>query len=60
MVVDEEDQRAALGGRKLQALGHTGGQRGAGFLVVTAVFGLAGVVHEQGEVERGGVVVFLE
>ena len=60
VVVDEHDEGAALFGRKLQALGHPGGHHRAGFLVVAAVLGLPRVVHEEGEVECRGVVVFLE
>ena len=60
VVVDQHDEGTALLGRQLQAFGHPGGHHGAGFLMVAAVFGLARVVHEEGKVKGGRVVVLLE
>ena len=60
VVVDEGDELALLGGGQLQAASDRRRHGRAGVFMVPAVLGLAGVVEQQREIERGRVVVLLE
>ena len=59
VVHQEHDQRAA-GALDLEAVAEARGEHGRAVDVLADVFGAAGVVEDQGEIERVGVLDFVE
>ncbi len=60
VMIDEEDQRAALLGRELQTRRHALGKKRARFGMGPRANAFAGVVQEEGEIEDIGIGQLLE
>ena len=59
-MINEKSDRAAAVPHKFEARAHFAGKHGAAIFMATNVFGTAGVVHDQRNIETCGIFDFLK